>query len=234
SYSYWLREKGWNEARHLSFARLDLGLAYVVTGIFGVATIALAAVTLFAAGIEVEGRNAALRMAEMLGERGGMASRLFLIGFWGAVASSLVGVWESVPYLYTEYVRLARRGAHEGHGSHEGRGSHERGSHERGSHERGAPVDPARTVHYRIYLLYLALPPIALLYVAKPVWLVILYAVIGSFFMPFLAGTLLYMLNRRDWMGPHRNRIPANAGLVFALGLFAYLAITELVKRFGS
>ncbi len=227
SYSYWLREKGWNEARHLPFARLDLGLAYLVTGIFGVATISLAAVTLFAAGIEVEGRNAALRMAEMLGERGGMASRLFLIGFWGAVASSLVGVWQSVPYLYTEYVRLAR-------GGDVFAAQKSRSARARSGGPGGTPVDPTRTVHYRVYLLYLAIPPIALLYMAKPVWLVILYAVVGSFFMPFLAGTLLYMLNRREWMGTHRNGIPANAGLAFALGLFAYLAIAEIVKRVGS
>lgn len=208
SYSYWLREKGWCGEEHIRLARIDLLIAYSLTGLFGIATVALAASTLQAGGVTVEGKNAAIQMAGMLRDRGGeMGARLFLIGFWGAVASSLVGVWQSIPYLFAEYVRLSRK---------------------------GDPVaDVSRTAPYRWYLFFLAAPPVILLYLSKPVWLVILYAAVGSLFMPFLAGTLLYMMNREDWIGRHRNRFWSNAGLLFSLVLFLYLGVMEIAKRIG-
>ncbi len=208
SYSYWLREKGWRKPEQIPLARVDLLIAYSLTGLFGIATVALAASTLHAEGVVVEGKNAALQMAGMLGERGGtIGPKLFLAGFWGAVASSLVGVWQSVPYLFAEFVRLSRG--------------------------ESPPADVSRTAAYRWYLLFLALPPVVLLYLTKPVWLVILYAAVGSLFMPFLAGTLLYMMNREDWIGSrYRNGRWSNMGLLFSLGLFLYLGVAELVKRF--
>ena len=32
-------------------------------------------------------------------------------GFWGAVFSSLLGVWQAVPYVFADFVRLHRRDA---------------------------------------------------------------------------------------------------------------------------
>ena len=41
--------------------------------------------------------------ADTLGERLGIAARwTFLIGAWGAIFSSLLGVWQSVPYLFAD------------------------------------------------------------------------------------------------------------------------------------
>ncbi len=209
AYSYWLREKGWNSPGYILFARVDLLIAYTLTGVFGIAIIALAGTTLHQGGVEVEGKDAALRMADMLRARGGdTGALLFLIGFWGAVASSLVGVWQSIPYLFSEYVRLVRR--------------------------EDQSTEPSRTPAYRWYLGFLAVPPVILLYVGKPVWLIILYAAVGALFMPFLAGTLLYMMNRADWVGAeHKNGRLTNGALVCSLALFAYLAIVEIAKKLG-
>lgn len=209
SYSYWLREKGWEGRERMGIARIDLAVAYGLTGLFGVAVIALASATLFEAGVVVEGREAALRMSEMLEGRGGrIGAKVFLVGFWGAVASSLVGVWQSVPYLFADGLRLLR-----------------------GEGERD---DLDRTPAYRLYLLFLAAPPIALLWLSRPVWLVLVYAALGSLFMPFLAGTLFFLLNRGRWIGPLRNGRLANGGLLLSLLLFLYLAVAGLLERFGS
>jgi len=51
--------------------------------------------------------------------------------------------------------------------------------------------------------------------------------------MPLLAGLLLYMNGVRDWLGPLRNRWPANLVLLAALALFAALFIQELLEAIG-
>ena len=51
--------------------------------------------------------------------------------------------------------------------------------------------------------------------------------------MPFLAGTLLHMNNRRE-MGALRNGPVANLGLAFCLALFLYLGFVQIRdKVFG-
>ncbi|MFH1279147.1 MAG: hypothetical protein ABIK65_12305 [Candidatus Eisenbacteria bacterium] len=67
------------------------------------------------------------------------------------------------------------------------------------------------------------------------VWsFVVVYAALGSLFMPFLAGTLFFLMNRREWMGGLRNGRLANAGLAVSLLLFLCLAVAGLLERFGS
>ena len=88
--------------------RLDLVVAYVLTGMFGVAVVILAAHTLHG-GEEVKGSGAALMMATMLQQVVGPVGRwTFLIGFWGAVATSMLGVWQGVTYLFADFLRLIR------------------------------------------------------------------------------------------------------------------------------
>jgi Mn2+/Fe2+ NRAMP family transporter len=82
--------------------------------------------------------------------------------------------------------------------------------------------------YYKGFLLYLAFPPMALLVLGKPVWVIVIYAIVGAFFMPFLAGTLLFMNNQREWVGTLKNRWLMNALLILSLVLFGYLAWTEI------
>lgn len=213
SYNYWMREKGWRGAEWARAVRVDLGIGYALTGAFGLALVLLGAVVLLPRGITVSGASGVLDMAVILSERFGRPGELvFLIGFWGAVLTSLLGVWQGVPYLFGNYVGLMRGAT--------------------GSAMEA--LESPRSRLYRAYVLFMTFPPMLLLLMDKPVWLVVAYAAIGALFMPFLAVTLLIMNNRRD-MGALRNGPVANAGLVSSLLLFLYLAgnqLYEQVRRF--
>ena len=208
SYGYWIRERRWSDREHLPQIRLDLGVAYAVTGLFGIA------IMIVAAGVApevVKGPRMALVLADHLETSMGPVGKwCFLAGFWGAVFSSMLGVWQGVPYLFCDFVQQLQH------------------------RQQDIPPDRISTQSplYRGYLLYLAFPPMLLLLVGKPVWLVIAYAVAGSFFMPVLAGVLLYMNNRAKWLGDLRNRLTTNLGLLVALLLFGALAVTQLIKQF--
>lgn len=211
AYGYWIREKEWHGGEHRDTVRVDLGVSYFLTGIFGVAIMVLAAAVLHEKGIEVAGSQGVLQMAGILGEVVGRFGHwAFLIGFWGAVSTSLLGVWQGIPYLFCDFVALARNMP---------------------AREREVIVD-SKSLWYRSYLLWLALPPLTLLLLNRPVWLIVLYSVVGSLFMPFLAGTLLVMNSKRNWVGELRSSAVNNALLILCLMLFAYLFGSEIIGLF--
>jgi Mn2+/Fe2+ NRAMP family transporter len=208
SYGYWIREAGRSGAAGLRTCRVDLAVAYTATAIFGIAMI------LIGSRIEVEGSGAdvALKLAEQLGQALGPAGRwIFLVGFWGAVFSSLLGVWQSAPYLFADFLAIARG--------------------------RKPPADLAKTTAYRGYLVAIALVPIPLLWL-KVQQVQLAYAVMGALFMPLLAVTLLLMNNRRDWVGAgFRNGWLINVLLIATLVLiatFGILQLTEYVPKTGG
>ena len=207
SYGYWIREKQWKGKAYIQQCRIDLTVAYGLTGLFGIA------VMIIAAGVQPEvlqGSKMILAVADHLEANVGELGRwLFLLGFWGAVFSSMIGVWDGVPYLFTDYVHTSRK-------------------------QNGALIDTdySKTQYYRAYLLYLALPPMILLAVGKPVWIVVIYSVAGAFFMPFLAVLLMHMNSRRDWLGTFRNGYATNAVLVISVILFGYLLVEKTMRYF--
>ncbi len=102
---------------------------------------------------------------------------VFLVGAWAAVTSSLLGVWQAVPYIFADTWHRVRK--------RDGSAS-------------------TRDRSYRAYLLVLAVIP--LVQVAAPLREVQkYYAVLGACFIPALA-VLLLVLNRRAVVGAHRNR----------------------------
>jgi Mn2+/Fe2+ NRAMP family transporter len=211
SYNYWMAEKGWRGAEWARGMRFDLGLGYTLTGLFGIAVIILGATVLMPHGVVVSGPKSILEIATRLGERFGPAGGfVFLAGFWGAVFSSLLGVWQGVPYLFGDYVGLFRPG--------------------RTPREPGSVS--SRSALYRGYAVFMTFPPMLLLLLERPIWLVLAYAVIGALFMPFLAATLLYMNNRPE-MGRLRNGWLANVMLAASLILFACLGTRELLEQMG-
>jgi len=213
SYNYWIGEKGWSGPAWARGVRFDLAIGYLLTGLFGFGVILLGATVLLPRGIRIEGSSGVLQMAVILGERFGRPGELvFLAGFWGAVATSMLGVWQGIPYLFGNYVGLLR-GA--------------------GAETMERYVSPKAGV-YRWYVCFMTFPPMLLLLFDKPVWLVVGYAALSALFMPFLAGTLLVMNNGRARMGRLRNGIAANCALGLALGLFVYLAAAEIWKRFSA
>ncbi|MDH3871863.1 MAG: Nramp family divalent metal transporter [Gammaproteobacteria bacterium] len=203
SYGYWIRERGWSGPERLRQVRTDLLVAYVLTGLFGIA------IMIISAGVSPEvlsGSKMVLAVADEMGATvGDIGKWAFLIGFWGAVFSSMLGVWQGVPYLFADFVHEWRRSPDE-------------------------KVIDTRAKPYRVYLAFLAIPPMILLWAGKPVWVVLVYAVAGAAFMPLLAGLLLYMNGLRDWLGPLRNRVPGNLALAATLILFTVLLVNKLLS----
>lgn len=208
SYGYWVREKGRAGLEGVRDCRLDLGVGYTMTALFGVAMIVIGS------RLQLEkGPQIALELSGQLGAAMGPLGRwVFLAGFWGAVFSSLLGVWQSVPYLFADFLSLHRR---------EGR-------------LRDRPVDLDRTRAYRIYLVFISVAPLPLL------WLPLeraqlIYAVLGSLFMPLLALTLLLMNNRVRWVGERfRNGWFTNLVLIVTLAFFSYTAVRKAMETLSG
>jgi len=101
-YGYWIRERGRTSLADLRVMRIDLGVAYALTALFGMCVVILAA------GIDLEGRGAWLvvALAEALEAKAGAGAKwVFLIGGWAALFSSLLGVWQAAPYLFADALR---------------------------------------------------------------------------------------------------------------------------------
>jgi len=125
----------------------------------------------------------------------------------------MFGVWQGIPYLFSDFI----------------------GSMCGISHERRRSLVAPKSAWYRGFLCWIAFPPLSLLIWDKPVQLIVLYSVLSALFMPFLAGTLLYMNSRRDWVGAElSNRWPARLSLLLCLALFGYLGLSELSERLGD
>ncbi len=203
-YSYWIREKGRSGREGIRKSRFDLSIAYALTAFFGIAMV------IIGSRVRVEGRGdtVALVLADQLARALGPTGRwVFLLGFWGAVFSSLLGVWQGVPYMFADLVHLRRMGAN----------------------TRIAAIDLGRTREYRGYLLALAVIPMSLLWF-KVQEVQLVYGIVGALFMPFVALTLLVLNNRICLVGREfRNGWLVNILLVVTLAFFAYVGIREFI-----
>ncbi len=207
SYGYWIREKGRTGTTGARDCRIDLGVGYAMTAVFGVAMIIIGSRT------QLErGPTMALELGRQLGmSLGPIGKWILLIGFWGAVFSSLLGVWQSVPYMFADFVGLSN-----------------------GSHWfKATGKELSSTTAYQSYLLFITVVPLPLL------WLTVehaqlAYAVLGSLFMPLLAVTLLLLNNRTVWVGRElRNRWITNAVLVTTLLFFGFMAVRTALLNLG-
>jgi Mn2+/Fe2+ NRAMP family transporter len=205
SYGYWIREKRRRGREGVKESRLDLSVAYGLTAFFG------AAMIIIGSKVQVGGKGAtvALVLAEQLAKAFGLFGKwLFLLGFWGAVFTSLLGVWQGVPYMFADFLYL-RRGRSLG---------------------RSVEVDIKRTREYRAFLTALTFLPMSLLWL-KVQQVQLAYAVLGALFMPLLALTLLILNNRRELVGPEfRNSLLVNILLVATLAFFSYLGLKEILN----
>jgi hypothetical protein len=196
--------------------RGDVRLAYVFTGLFGVALIAIAArVDAQAAG----GARIALEVAARLESVAGPAARwIFLAGFWCTVFTAMLGVWQGVPQVYVDVVQAWRE--KRWHGAVDVVETPGRAAGVRSREDRQI---------YFAALVFLAGPPLGLLWFKEPVGVVITFSIAGAFFMPFLAGTLLYLNNRRDWVEQLANGKVGNAALVTCLLVFGAVCVREVL-----
>jgi Mn2+/Fe2+ NRAMP family transporter len=130
-------------------------------------------------------------------------------GFWAAVFASLLGVWQSVPYLYADFYGILKKLPVE---------------------ERRALTQVTSTP-YRLALLFITLVPIPFAFTGRPIAVIVIYTIVGSLFIPFLAATLLYLNNRVKWTEavPHNHWL-TNALLVAILALFLIVGVQEILN----
>ncbi len=210
-YGYWIREEGRGGPEDLRICRIDLATGYVMTALFGMGMVVLGS------RVDVQGRGATLVVAlanqleSELGAIGPVARWAFLLGAWGAVASSLLGVWQSVPYLFADFRSLSK--------------------------SRGAATRETQnltaTQAYRRFLYGLAtIPAIGLFFNFREVqkW----YAIVGASFMPLLAVVLLVLNGRSEYVGEKcRNSVLTTLLLVATALMFFVAGYFEVRKRLG-
>lgn len=214
AYGYWLREKGWHTPAFMRVMRLDNGVAYVITGVFVVSMLVIGAELYYSASIAIEtGDQALVQLADVLEDRyGEVFGKVFLVGFFASSFSSLIGVWSGVSLMFADYVGEVRR------------------------LPAGHPDTRTGGKYFRAYMLWLTFPPMLLLLLDRPVGLILAYGMLGALFMPFLAITLLVLLNRRrEGALPHsevperwRNGWASNLLMALCALLFVVLGVNEL------
>jgi Mn2+/Fe2+ NRAMP family transporter len=197
SYAYWMREAGWSGPARLPMARADLTVSFALVMIFCFSMIFLATQIDWAGQILDEGPRLCLLLADRIGaEIGPLGRAVFLIGFWGAAFSSVLGVFHGVPFLFDDIFHLWQRRERTGQRGHA----------------------------YRSWAAYLTLAAISALVIRRPVWLVFAYTIVGSLFFPFVISTLLFLNNSRFAPRVTRNGVLVNVVLGAALSLYAALA----------
>lgn len=197
SYAYWMREAGWSGPARLPMARADLTVSFALVLIFCFSMIFLATQIDWTGQILDEGPRLCLLLADRIGsEIGPIGRAVFLIGFWGAAFSSVLGVFHGVPFLFDDILHLWQRRERTGQRGHA----------------------------YRSWAAYLTLAAISALVIRRPVWLVFAYTIVGSLFFPFVISTLLFLNNSRFAPRVTRSGALVNVILGAALSLYAILA----------
>ena len=205
-YGYWIREQGREGIEDLRACRIDLGIAYAMTALFGVAMVIIGST------IQIEGGGASLivNLAEKLESTLGSVGRwAFLVGAWGAIFSSMLGVWQSVPYLFADFYnqmtdpqRLESKSA----------------------------IDTGSRP-YLIYLFAIASIP------ALGLWTTFetaqkVYAIVGAAFIPLLAAVLLILNGQARLVGrQYRNSVPVSVLLVGILAFFLLAGWFEIRSK---
>ena len=190
-YGYWIQVKGRTSPQMISVSRIDLATGYAVTILFGLAMVIIGST------IRVEGSGAGLLviLSEKLQEPlGNWGKWFFLIGAFGAVFSSLLGVWQAVPYLFADLWKLFVKGE-----------------------AQNTSDQLTRSSEYRFYMMAIALIPMLGLFISfKEIQK--FYALAGSLFIPMLAVAIL-ALNRKKYLQEYRNK-PLTVIILLATLLF--------------
>ena len=210
SYNYWMREEEMAAGGWLGYIRGDIAIAYLFTAIFGMSVMLIANQAFFVAGTTITDGQAVPKMAEVLGTMlGSFGVYAYSIGFWAAVFASLLGVWQSVPYLYADFYAILRQLPAESR----------------------REITQVTSTPYRLALAFVTLAPLPFAFTGRPLVIIVIYTIVGSLFIPFLAATLLYLNNRVRWSTdvPH-NHWATNVLLVAILVLFTVLGAQEAIN----
>ena len=223
-YGYWIREEGRDtlaDTREaVRICRIDLAVGYIMTALFGIAMV------IIGSQVTAEGKGSALvvnigaQLDETIGPFGKWA---FLIGAWGAVFSSLLGVWQAVPYIFADFWQLRDERKQTTIGA-DAQGDADA----QGEATAGPRKVDVNGMPYRMYLVAIAVVPmLGLLIDFSRVQL--LYQVIGAFFMPLLAVALMLLLGPTRWSPPQlRNHPLTMVVLALTLLFFGYQTVDVL------
>jgi len=200
-YSYWMREAGREKPEHLFLCRLDATLGYAMTAIFGIAMVVIGRRVAIDPGGSA---GVLLRVGDELGSALGPPARwAFIVGAFCAVFSSVLGVWQAVPYLYADLWRMRSR---------------------------AQIADLTQTPVYRRVMLVMATVPAAALLldfaqVQKA------YTVFGAFFVPALAMTQILLNRTLD--RPYRNGLLMTLGLAIVVLVGLAMAGVTILRVVG-
>jgi Mn2+/Fe2+ NRAMP family transporter len=211
SYNYWMREEKMRGSGFVNYVRGDIAIAYLFTAVFGGSIMLIANDAFFTAGVTLTNSEAVPRMAAALGNVLGTFGRIaFSVGFWAAVFASLLGVWQSVPYLYADFYGIVSKM----------------------TPAQREDVVKVTSTPYRLALAFISLVPIPFAFTGQPIQVVIIYTIVSSLFVPFVAATLLYLNNRVKWSEPvPHNSMITNLLLIAILVLFAIVGYQEVAAR---
>jgi Mn2+/Fe2+ NRAMP family transporter len=205
SYGYWMQEEGRFKKEDIGTCRMDLRFGYLVTAIFGMAMI------IIGNSISVQGQGASLLVQLALQLEfviGPIGMWLFLIGAWGAVFTSLLGVWQSVPYIFADCWRLMFSGR-------------EKGS--LATRQINTSAWP-----YRSYLLLISLIPMYGLLIGFT-QVQRLYTITGALIFPILAAVLLLFNSNSAYVGKAlKNNSFQSAILLINLAFFGWMLIDTI------
>ncbi len=208
-YGYWIREEGRRGVEQLNVCRIDLAVGYSATALFGMAMVVVGSTVQVAEGGATLIADLSARLDAVLGPAARWA---FLVGAWSAVFSSLLGVWQSVPYLFADFWLLMGN---------------------RRSPAARRTVD-TRSLPYQVYLVLLATTP------AVGLWMTFelaqkLYAIVGATFIPLLALALLVLNGQAAAVGrQHRNPWFVSLLLIGAVGFFVLFGWLEIQSRLAG
>ena len=208
AYNYWVRERGWRQSSWIPMMRTDVTVGYALTALFMVSMLVIGAELLFGTGTSISDDEGLVALVNPLQDRFGvLASWAFLIGFWAVATGAMIGAWNGGAYLFADTIRTIRE----------------------------VPDDEAeeylseKCLYFRGFLAWMTFPPMVLLALGQPVALVIVYASLGALFLPFLAITLLLLLNSNRVAPEYRNRIVSNVFLVASVIPFVVVGVQEVL-----
>lgn len=201
SYGYWIREEGRLQSGDMPDCRIDLATGYIMTAIFCLSMV------IIGSNLTIEGEGATLlvRLSDQLGAQLGPAGKwLFLIGSFGAVFSSLLGVWQSIPYIFADTWYLATRKQDAAT-----------------IREKSLAIGQNQFV-YRLFMVLIAIIPMLGLFTSFQ-QAQKFYTVTGAYFFPLLALILLLLNSRGKWIGEKfKYGLPSIISLVVTIAFFLW------------
>jgi Mn2+/Fe2+ NRAMP family transporter len=208
AYNYWVRERGWRRSSWIPMMRTDVTVGYALTALFMVSMLVIGAELLFGTGTSISDDEGLVALVNPLQDRFGvLASWAFLIGFWAVATGAMIGAWNGGAYLFADTIRTIREVPD----------------------EEAEEYLSEKSPYFRGFLAWMTFPPMVLLAFGQPVALVIVYASLGALFLPFLAITLLLLLNSTRVATEYRNRIVSNVFLAASVIPFVVVGVQEVL-----